>query len=180
MPGYGTNRFVAAADRALGPEASRCGQGCAAERAKRNTTAGADHSFDNMAGGNAALCKPNPSPKINFHDWGLYGADVTLPHIGPVKRLSTIMRELGHTHVDVLKADTEGGEWGAFGALDSKELALVGSSVSQLMLEIHMQPQDLKRRLSAMPPGTTPALPEEFSREITSNQENLRSHFLFL
>src|SRR5690606_26127538 len=29
----------------------------------------------------------------------------------PVKRLSTIMRDLGHTRVDVLKVDIEGGEY---------------------------------------------------------------------
>jgi hypothetical protein len=130
---------------------------CAAERRKRGRTS---HTKDNMANANGALCAPNPSPHIHFHDWGLYGADTDLPGIGPVKRLSTIMRELGHAHVDILKADIEGGEWAAFGALGGEQMALLASSVSQLMLEIHMMPEDLGIRLSGMPIGSTPPIPK--------------------
>ena len=44
------------------------------------------------------------------------------------------MRELGHTHIDVLKANLGGGE---FGVLDAEAEPL--PSVGQLQLEVHLQ-----------------------------------------
>lgn len=49
----------------------------------------------------------------------------------PVKRLGTIMRELGHARVDVLKLDVEGAEYGLL-----EEVCRV-SGVTQLVLEFH-------------------------------------------
>jgi hypothetical protein len=140
-----------------GTDAGQVENLCAVEHRKRAAMPQVVTS-DNM-GGAVAKCAPNPSPKIHFHEWGLYGADINLPGIGEVKRLSTTMRKLGHTHVDILKVDVEGGEWAAFGASDGVEMALVASSVSQLTMEVHMMPKDLRSRLSAMPPGSTPRMP---------------------
>lgn len=50
----------------------------------------------------------------------------------PVKRLQTLMRELGHTHIDVLKIDIEGGE---YEVLDD----MLASNIlpTQLLVEFH-------------------------------------------
>jgi FkbM family methyltransferase len=50
----------------------------------------------------------------------------------PVKRLSTIMRELGHDHIDVLKLDIEGAEYQALPDIISS-----GILPAQLLVEVH-------------------------------------------
>ncbi len=52
------------------------------------------------------------------------------PSYFPVKRLSTIMHELGHDHIDLLKVDVEGGEF----ALIPDILHL---PIKQLLIEFH-------------------------------------------
>ena len=52
----------------------------------------------------------------------------------PVKTLTTIMAELGHEWVDVLKVDIEGGEWGVFGGLQKSMRSL---PVTQVQIELH-------------------------------------------
>lgn len=50
----------------------------------------------------------------------------------PVKRLKTIMRELGHDHIDLLKMDIEGAEYDVI-----DELAVSGIRPHQLLVEFH-------------------------------------------
>lgn len=50
----------------------------------------------------------------------------------PVRRLGTIMRELGHTRVDVLKVDIEGGEYDVIHDFLGEKL-----DVGQLLVEFH-------------------------------------------
>ena len=50
----------------------------------------------------------------------------------PVKRLSTIMNELGHEEIDLLKIDIEGGEYEAIDDILDEKI-----SVKQLLVEFH-------------------------------------------
>lgn len=50
----------------------------------------------------------------------------------PVRRLASIMRELGHRRVDLIKMDIEGGEYGVI-----EELAKEPQPVGQIALEFH-------------------------------------------
>jgi FkbM family methyltransferase len=50
----------------------------------------------------------------------------------PVSRLSTLMRELGHDHVDVLKMDVEGAEYAAL-----EDILGSGLSIGQILVEWH-------------------------------------------
>ncbi|HET6568292.1 MAG TPA: FkbM family methyltransferase, partial [Rhodothermales bacterium] len=50
----------------------------------------------------------------------------------PVKRLSTLMRELGHDHIDLLKMDIEGAEYDALRDLLHQE-----AQVDQILVEFH-------------------------------------------
>ncbi len=63
----------------------------------------------------------------------------------PVKRLSTIMRELGHDRVDLLKMDIEGSEYGVV-----EDLVASGAPVRQLLIEFH-------HRFPEIGPGKTEA-----------------------
>jgi FkbM family methyltransferase len=50
----------------------------------------------------------------------------------PVKRLVTIVQELGHTHIDILKIDIEGGEYEVLDDIVKSNLA-----VGQILVEFH-------------------------------------------
>ena len=50
----------------------------------------------------------------------------------PMKRLSTVMRELGHDHIDLLKMDIEGAEYGVITDIVRDRL-----DVRQLLVEFH-------------------------------------------
>ena len=50
----------------------------------------------------------------------------------PVKRLSTIAKELGHTHIDILKMDIEGAEYNVIEDLLNSKV-----SISQVLVEFH-------------------------------------------
>lgn len=101
-----------------------------------------------------------------FHPWGLWNEDrvvqffvprnpehdsfsiVNLPQTaesipGEVRKLSTIMRALGHDHVDLLKIDIEGAEYAVLGDLLNERL-----DVRQLCIEFD-QPTTF-RRMHAM------------------------------
>jgi FkbM family methyltransferase len=52
----------------------------------------------------------------------------------PVKRLQTLMAELGHTQLDVLKMDIEGAEYGVL-----EQLLAEGPHVPQILVEFHHQ-----------------------------------------
>lgn len=54
------------------------------------------------------------------------------PVLGRVRRLGSIMRELGHTHIDVLKMDVEGAEYGVI-----RDLVAERIPVRQLLVEFH-------------------------------------------
>ena len=50
----------------------------------------------------------------------------------PVKRLSTIARELGHDHIDVLKMDIDGSEYEVI-----PDVLASGLPIGQILLEVH-------------------------------------------
>jgi len=50
----------------------------------------------------------------------------------PVKRLSTVMKELGHSHIDVLKMDIEGAEYSVI-----DDLLKSGIRPQQMLIEFH-------------------------------------------
>jgi FkbM family methyltransferase len=65
----------------------------------------------------------------------LQGADDSRPRIElPVRQLATIMQELGHTRIDVLKMDIEGAEYSVIDALVVSEIR-----PRQILLEFHHQ-----------------------------------------
>ncbi len=66
----------------------------------------------------------SPVQRYKNSSTGLYKA--------PVKRLSTIMDELQHQHIDLLKIDIEGGEYDAIDDLLNSDI-----SVKQLLVEFH-------------------------------------------
>lgn len=59
------------------------------------------------------------------------GADVA-PVQGEVRRLSSLMREMGHRRIDVLKLDVEGSEFAAI-----PDLVREGIEIGQLLVEVH-------------------------------------------
>lgn len=52
----------------------------------------------------------------------------------PVKRLGTLMRELGHSRLDVLKMDIEGAEYDAI-----EDIIASGVAIDQVLVEFHHQ-----------------------------------------
>eukprot|EP01083_Nonionella_stella_P067798 179557_1 len=52
-----------------------------------------------------------------YHDYGI-GAKTEKIRVGQVKSLTEIMKELGHSRVDILKIDVEGSEFATFFSLD--------------------------------------------------------------
>jgi FkbM family methyltransferase len=82
-------------------------------------------------------------PNVHFHFLGLTGKNATTQKMDTfygsvdqsvLKDLSTIMTELNHTHLDVLKIDCEGCEWDVFSSFSKEDLA---TKVKLLNLEIH-------------------------------------------
>lgn len=68
----------------------------------------------------------------------------------PVKRLSTIMADLGHEHVDVLKMDIEGAEYGVI-----DDLVGMKNPPRQVIVELHgrfpgLRPDDDRRAIRQM------------------------------
>lgn len=83
--------------------------------------------------GTIAMFPPRKPGRINYsHDRLEYVSERHVPIDLPVARLETVMRELGHTHLDVLKLDIEGSEFEAI-----PELLLSGCSIGQLLVELH-------------------------------------------
>jgi FkbM family methyltransferase len=60
------------------------------------------------------------------------GVDEAAAAAAPVRRISTLMRDLGHDHLDVLKLDIEGGEYEVLDDLLREKLP-----VEQLLVEFH-------------------------------------------
>jgi len=96
------------------------------------------------------------NPKLAFHAVGLFAVDDVLkfykppePGLGslsatnityseisinaPVKRLSSVMRDLGHDHIDLLKIDIEGSEHGVI-----EDMLFMDLDVRQLCVEFDM------------------------------------------
>ena len=77
---------------------------------------------------------PPPPPYVHLYNWCLGKEDI------PEKSFysfPTILKKLGHTHVDLLKMDIEGWEWDVMFALlddSNKEVALP----AQISWEIHV------------------------------------------
>jgi hypothetical protein len=61
-----------------------------------------------------------------------------------VKSLATIMKELHHTHIDYLKVDVEGFEWGFLETVDWST-----TKVGQLLIELHAGPASYTRNPNA-------------------------------
>jgi hypothetical protein len=76
-----------------------------------------------------------PLSRWVFHPFGLHSFDGNLV-IGtttfPVKTIATIMRELAHQTLDILKFDVEGSEWDVINSTDWKSVR-----AGQLLFELH-------------------------------------------
>lgn len=115
------------------------------------------HVFDPTPASVAWVSQQSLPPGLRFHPMGLAGHDGTLklglpggrnrfnfrplanhtpsgPTVveAPVCRLATLMQQLGHDHLDVLKMDIEGSE---YEVLD--DLVASGIPVRQLLVEFH-------------------------------------------
>ena len=115
------------------------------------------HAFDPTPASVAWVARQSLPPGLVFHALGLAGHDGTLEFVlprrgsrfnfrprpqrsaamaatveAPVRRLATLMRQLGHDHLDVLKMDIEGGEYAAL-----EDLLTSRIPVRQLLVEFH-------------------------------------------
>lgn len=116
------------------------------------------HAFDPTPESIAWVAAQELPPEFQFYKFGLAAYDGTLEFfppkkpgrmhysqdpqkysrsdepkfVGEVRRLETIARELGHTHIDVLKMDIEGSEFDAI-----PELLKSSVTFDQLLVEIH-------------------------------------------
>lgn len=120
------------------------------------------HAFDPTPRSIAWVQSQELPEKFIFHDYGIGGHDgnvvfhppenssfasysvlsrgsVTAPAVeGPVFRLATIMKTLGHTKIDVLKMDIEGGEYDVLSDLLASRVP-----VQQLLVEFHHRWKDV-------------------------------------
>ena len=85
------------------------------------------------------------NPKFHFHPWGLWSSDTTMKFFAPAnsehvshsilnlqeqddffeapcRKVSTIMNDLGHTHIDLLKIDIEGAEYEVIDSLFKSDI----------------------------------------------------------
>jgi FkbM family methyltransferase len=118
------------------------------------------HAFDPTPASIEWVAQRQFPPQFVFHDYGISDFDGWLdfypprrsgsthfsqerrgtlfdrrpPYKGQVHRLETIMHELGHHRIDVLKLDVEGSEFEAI-----PDLVASGIEVDQLLIEIHYQ-----------------------------------------
>eukprot|EP00965_Chrysotila_dentata_P022589 748062-Pleurochrysis_carterae.AAC.1 len=146
------------------------------------------HSFDptlEQQGLKTAALLGKSSFKVTFHDVGIGGRSMayapgTAPWQWPglgygresnskkwtLRTLESLMRELGHAKVDVLKMDVEGAEWPLLEHLLSsghlRKLLSSGGLIRQIILEIHMLPRPDPSQIGSWP------LPELYTRSRTS------------
>lgn len=116
------------------------------------------HAFDPTPESIAWVARQKLPAKFHFHDYGIAAFDGTLnfyppkkpgrmhfsqdrqkynrpdqrPIPGRVLRLSTILKQLGHSHIDVLKLDVEGTEFDCI-----PDLLQSGIEIGQLLIEVH-------------------------------------------
>lgn len=113
------------------------------------------HAFDPTPRSIDWLAEQHLPEKFVFHAWGVSDFDdhakflppVNPAHVSytlvkrhtpwpaievPVRRLSSIRRELGHDRIDLLKMDIEGAEFGVL-----KDMLASGIPVHQLLVEFH-------------------------------------------
>lgn len=83
------------------------------------------HTFDHT------VAAPQPPAGVTFHRDGL-GVATDAP---PMRSLGNITASLGHSTVDVLKMDIEGGEYRVL--LDPETIATLKTKVVQLLIEFH-------------------------------------------
>jgi FkbM family methyltransferase len=125
------------------------------------------HAFDPTPKVKSWLASQRIPEQFHFHDVGIANFDGDAPFFLPPKpdfvshsiirarqygrasvrvpmiRLSTAMRRLGHTRIDILKMDIEGAEYGVL-----EDLAREKIPVNQILVEFH-------HRLSSMGTGMT-------------------------
>jgi len=106
-----------------------------------------DDMVDVLCANVSHACGRNPDPRIHFMGIGLHGADLEVPGLGPVKRLSTFMQQLGHESIDLLKVDIEASEWPWFLTLSKEDMA----RVKQFVLEIHFTPKRFVPQMQMIP-----------------------------
>jgi FkbM family methyltransferase len=111
------------------------------------------HAFDPTPKSLQWLRTQQLPPQLILHEYGVAGSDGSIAfypptdptHISfslvkragkecrcPVYRISTIMRMLGHDHIDLLKMDIEGAEYEVI-----EDIIRVGISVRQICVEFH-------------------------------------------
>lgn len=144
------------------------------------------HAFDPTPASLAWLGEQQTPPELVVHPVGLAGVDGTVnmrpPTMAldmsrsivgdheasagnnvPVKRLSTLMQELGHDHIDLLKMDIEGAEYAVL-----EDLEASGIDVCDILLEVHHRMPGLKvsqteeayarlRRMGCQPYAVSPS-----------------------
>jgi len=114
------------------------------------------HAFDPTPASVAWVRSQDLPDRFHFHSVGIAGYDGTAvffapsnpdhashsihnrpenrgkPVSLPVRRLRTIMNELGHSHIDILKMDIEGSEYAAL-----EDMLISGIFPAQLLVEFH-------------------------------------------
>lgn len=75
----------------------------------------------------------NVTPPLHFHKQALGPKDGASRRFLLERNLLSIMKELGHTYIDVLKVDVEGAEWASFAPV----FAAGPLPVGQLLIELH-------------------------------------------
>jgi FkbM family methyltransferase len=91
-----------------------------------------------------------PPEKESHTSFTVIDRAATLRHVGvevPVRRLSTVMRDLGHERIDLLKMDIEGAEYDVLRTLEED-----GIYPEQVLVEFHHRffPDGIERTRSAI------------------------------
>lgn len=119
------------------------------------------HGFDPTPKSIAWVKRQTTPSKFRFHEWGLAGHDGTVDFFLPanpdhvsasvvqragtgdqrvtvqVRRLSTVMKELGHSRVDLLKLDIEGAEYGVIDDIEKFHQERGKLPIHQILVEFH-------------------------------------------
>jgi FkbM family methyltransferase len=113
------------------------------------------HAFDPTPAAVAHVAREPVRPRFHFHPVGLWSTEGEIPFhapqnpadasysalnlqatrrtiLCPVKRLSTLMSELGHDHLDLLKMDIEGAEFEVLDSIVADRL-----SIDTICVEFH-------------------------------------------